>query len=108
MEHELGLLNVREARMLIRIEELKAKGMITYERETQEGYSNGREVQLITTREKDAQERIHAIEEALTKVQSQKHKLLDQLKKAKETNDDEEEEEDGWESLKTAIKGSRQ
>ncbi|KNF09313.1 hypothetical protein CLPU_3c00910 [Gottschalkia purinilytica] len=73
IDEELRLFTIRERRMLKRIQELKNKDCIVASR--QAGIINNKETNLVemTT----ALDKIHDIEEALTRVQAQKTKLIE-------------------------------
>lgn len=77
-EQELRLITIRERRMLKRIDALKEKDFVVTEREREKGVGlKGMPVNLQREKEISALEQVQRIEDALTRVQDKKMRLLE-------------------------------
>ncbi|WP_103021473.1 hypothetical protein [Salinibacter altiplanensis] len=80
LDEQIRLINIRERRMLKRIQRIKRQELTLTARETEEGAapSAGASVQVDTEREQHTAtiERIQRIEKALTRVQAEHRKLI--------------------------------
>jgi len=77
LDQEIRLLDIRERRMLQRIEELKQQDFTVVEILSENGAGVQGPVDKITEKRVATLSQIQAIEEALTKVQARKERLLD-------------------------------
>lgn len=77
LNQEIKLLDIRERRMLQRIEKLKQQDFTVVEQTTESGIEKGDDTDLFTEKKAATLGQIQAIEEALTKVQARKERLLD-------------------------------
>lgn len=74
---EIRLLEIRERRMLQRIDNLRKAEFTVVETETTEGIEKGKDTNLITEKRRGILGQIQDIEEALTRVQAQKVRLIE-------------------------------
>lgn len=77
LDQEIRLLDIRERRMLQRIEKLKQANFTVVEQIDADGMEKGKRTNLYTEKRAATLGQIQAIEEALTKVQARKERLLD-------------------------------
>lgn len=77
--NEIALLTIRENRMLARIEAIKSQDLILIEQTEFVGMERGEQSQNITKRKENPLILIQSIEEALTRVQSQKINAIERL-----------------------------
>lgn len=77
LDQEIRLLDIRERRMLQRIEKLKQADFTIVEQIEADGMEKGKRTNLYTEKRAATLGQIQAIEEALTKVQARKERLLD-------------------------------
>jgi uncharacterized protein YjcR len=77
LDQEIRLLDIRERRMLQRIEKLKQADFTVVEQIDADGMEKGKRTNLYTEKRAATLGQIQAIEEALTKVQARKERLLD-------------------------------
>jgi hypothetical protein len=77
--NEIALLTIRENRMLARIESIKSQDLILIEQTEFVGMDRGEQSQNITKRKENPLLLIQSIEEALTRVQSQKINAIERL-----------------------------
>lgn len=77
LDQEVRLLDIRERRMLQRIEKLKQADFTIVEQIDADGMEKGKQTNLYTKKRAATLGQIQAIEEALTKVQARKERLLD-------------------------------
>lgn len=90
IDHEIRLITIRERRMLQRIEDLRqeadTEGMTVVEISKEEGFGAQGPIDKTTRKREGALGQIQAIEEALTRVQDKKARLLE-LKHKVESGD---------------------
>lgn len=77
LDDEIRLITIRERRMLQRIERLKEHDFTVVEQEKAVGHEKGKPTSLTTEKRLATLGQIQAIEEALTRVQEKKAKLLE-------------------------------
>jgi uncharacterized protein YjcR len=77
VNEEIRLLSIRERRMLKRIEDLRKQTHTTVEIEQKRGIEKGKRTDLTTEKYQAVLGQIQAIEEALTRVQAQKARMIE-------------------------------
>jgi len=77
LDEEIRLITIRERRMLQRIGNLRKHDMTVIETVSAQGTEKGQETDLLTEKRQATLGQIQAIEDALTRVQAQKARLIE-------------------------------